>query len=288
LKMSNFYVDIIKARRATGHAGSYDMLAALMDQSYKDGRTLGDRELAHIMIALLMAGQHTSSATSSWALLHSANRPDIWQAIYDEQVAYFGNGDGTFRDLEYEDLRNLPVLDSLIRETLRVHPPIHSILRHVKADLPVPPTLSSSGPSNSSKGPENVGYVVPKGYLVLASPAVSQADPRIWKEGRKWEPSRWSDPEGVAALALDMSEHGEKVDYGFGAVSKGTESPYQPFGAGRHRCIGEQFAYLQLGVIVATLARAIEMRIDKVPAHNYRTMITVPMSPDFIQFRRRR
>jgi sterol 14-demethylase len=31
---------------------------------------------------------------------------------------------------------------------------------------------------------------------------------------------------------------GEKIDYGFGMVSKGTESPYQPFGAGRHRCIG--------------------------------------------------
>jgi sterol 14alpha-demethylase len=58
------------------------MLAALMDQSYKDGRTLGDRELAHIMIALLMAGQHTSSATSSWALLHSAKRPDIWYIFF--------------------------------------------------------------------------------------------------------------------------------------------------------------------------------------------------------------
>jgi cytochrome P450 len=82
-----------------------------------------------------------------WILLHTASRPEIWyiclsnvlhgylpdekisrQSVYDEQVAHFGNGDGTFRDVEYEDLRDLPVLDSLIRETLRVHPPIHSIL----------------------------------------------------------------------------------------------------------------------------------------------------------------
>jgi cytochrome P450 len=38
-------------------------------------------------------------------------------------------------------------------------------------------------------------------------------------------------------------------------VSKGTNSPYLPFGAGRHRCIGEQFAYVQLGAILAALVR---------------------------------
>jgi len=53
------------------------MLSALANQTYKNGRPLGDRETAHIMIALLMAGQHTSSATISWALLNIANRPDI-------------------------------------------------------------------------------------------------------------------------------------------------------------------------------------------------------------------
>jgi sterol 14-demethylase len=53
------------------------MIAALLNQNYKDGRPLSDREVAHIMIALLMAGQHTSSATSSWALLHLADSPEI-------------------------------------------------------------------------------------------------------------------------------------------------------------------------------------------------------------------
>ena len=55
----------------------HDMIAALSTQQYKDGRPLADREMAHIMIALLMAGQHTSSANSSWTLLHLADRPDI-------------------------------------------------------------------------------------------------------------------------------------------------------------------------------------------------------------------
>lgn len=185
--------------------------------------------------------------------------------------------------MTYEEMRQLPLMDAVIRETLRLHPPIHSIMRKVREDVLVPATLAA--PSKDDV------YVIPKGYFVLACPAVSQVDPRVWKDALNWDPYRWSDPEGVAAQASKayVDENGEKVDYGFGAVSKGTESPYQPFGAGKHRCIGEQvgssyshpmcvesltdvftqFAYLQLGTIIATIIRRLELRIDKVPAHNY-------------------
>jgi sterol 14-demethylase len=53
------------------------MITALMHQTYKDGREMSEREIAHLMIAMLMAGQHTSSATLSWALLHVADNPDV-------------------------------------------------------------------------------------------------------------------------------------------------------------------------------------------------------------------
>jgi len=75
-----------------------------------------------------------------------------------------------------------------------------------------------------------------------------------------------------ASAALRDEISGEKIDYGFGMVSKGTESPYQPFGAGRHRCIGESFAYVQLGSIIATVVRNLELRLPagrSVPQHNY-------------------
>jgi sterol 14-demethylase len=53
------------------------MISALMGQTYRNGTQLPDHEIAHIMIALLMAGQHTSSATSAWTLLHLADNPDV-------------------------------------------------------------------------------------------------------------------------------------------------------------------------------------------------------------------
>ncbi|KAH7884413.1 cytochrome P450 [Phlebopus sp. FC_14] len=283
-KMSAFYVDIIRKRKESGD-DQQDMISALRTQKYRDGRILRDHEIAHIMIALLMAGQHTSSATGSWALLHLAANPDVQEALYQEQVKNFSNPDGSFRSMTYEELRKLPILDSVIRETLRMHPPIHSIMRYVRSDVPVPPTLSA--PTKDST------YVVPKGHYVLASAAVSQVDPEIWMNPLTWDPTRWSDPEGMAAQAFKtyVDENGEKVDYGFGAVSKGTESPYQPFGAGRHRCIGEQFAYLQLGTVLATILRKVEIKLEtdcSVPEHNYHTMITMPKKPRNICYRRRK
>ncbi|KIK99583.1 hypothetical protein PAXRUDRAFT_131726 [Paxillus rubicundulus Ve08.2h10] len=280
-KMSAFYVDIIRKRKESGD-DAQDMISALRTQKYRDGRLLPDHEIAHIMIALLMAGQHTSSATGSWALLHLADNQDVQEALYQEQVRYFGNPDGSFRSMTYEELRRLPVLDSVIRETLRIHPPIHSIMRYVRSDVPVPPTLAA--PSKDGT------YVVPKGHYVLACAAVSQVDPHVWSKPLAWDPTRWSDPEGTAAQAFNTyaDENGEKIDYGFGAVSKGTDSPYQPFGAGRHRCIGEQFAYLQLGTVIATILRKMEIRLDQpVPEHNYHTMITMPKKPRNICYRRR-
>ena len=53
------------------------MLAALQGCEYRDGTAVTERDVAHMMIAILMAGQHTSSATSSWTLLHLANDPKV-------------------------------------------------------------------------------------------------------------------------------------------------------------------------------------------------------------------
>ena len=125
---------------------------------------------------------------------------------------------------------------------------------------------------------------MPKGHYVLSCPAISQVDKSTWANAREWVPSRWTDPEGQAQQAFKQysDESGEKIDYGFGAISKGTESPYQPFGAGRHRCIGEQFAYLQLGALISTVVRNIEMRIPGgVPLPNYH--VRFPMSGTFRQ-----
>lgn len=81
-QMREFYLSILKQRRESGEEPPLDMLTALQNQEYKTGEPLTDRQIAHIMIALLMAGQHTSASTGSWAILHLGERPDLqWVAV---------------------------------------------------------------------------------------------------------------------------------------------------------------------------------------------------------------
>lgn len=273
-KMSRFYQDIVAKRRAAGHSGAsdeeHDMIAALMEQKYKNGRELSGVEIAHMMIALLMAGQHTSSATGSWALLRLASRPEVIEELWREQVAVYGESDGKLRELDYETQKtSVPLLDAVVKETLRLHPPVHSIMRYVKADLAVPATLAA--PSSARA---DASYVIPRGHYIMAAPGVSQVDPALWKSAESFDPHRWLD----SATAAAMQDSGEEqADFGFGMISTGANSPYLPFGAGRHRCIGEQFAYLQIGVIIATFVRAFKWQLEsKFPDPDYQSMVVLP------------
>jgi len=290
-KMSRFYRDIIEKRRAEGggeQSTTHDMIATLMEQKYKNGRVLTDIEMAHIMIALLMAGQHTSSATGSWALLRLGANPEIIQQLYDEQVKVYGDGAGGLRPLDYETSKSsLPVLDAVIRETLRMHPPLHSLMRRVLQDLPVPPTLSNRGDGKK----DSTTLVIPKGHDVLAAPGVSAIDPLLWPEADTFLPSRWLEGGNLKKDEEDSGNaEGKTVDYGWGAISTGTNSPYLPFGAGRHRCIGEQFAYLQLGTIIATMVREFDWKTEvegKIPEPDYTSMVVLPKPPCYLVLTKR-
>lgn len=112
---------------------------------------------------------------------------------------------------------------------------------------------------------EGTSYVIPNSHNVLSSPGFTARSPEYFSKPLDWEPHRWN---GVNATGDD-----EQVDYGYGLVSKGAGSPYLPSGAGRHRCIGEQFAYVQLCAICVALVRELKFKklpnVEDVPATNH-------------------
>ncbi|KAJ5669562.1 hypothetical protein N7462_010632 [Penicillium macrosclerotiorum] len=232
VRMREIYLDIIRERSkagATGGPRAKDMIENLMQCLYRDGTPIPDKEIAHMMITLLMAGQHSSSAISCWIMLRLASRPEMAEKLYQEQTAVLG---ADLPPLKYSDLANLPLHQNVVKETLRINNSIHTLMRKVKNPLPVPGT----------------SYVIPKSHTLLSSPGVTARDEKHFRNPMEWDPHRWE-------TRVEVEAETDIVDYGYGAVSKGTQSPYLPFGAGRHRCIGEKFAYLNLVVIVATLVR---------------------------------
>lgn len=285
-KVAQTYMEIIKARRQAEAEGKTskeeDMIWNLMKCKYKDGPALPDKEIAHIMIALLMAGQHSSSATSCWILLRLASRPDITEELLAEQKSVLGND---LPELTYEGLQKLPLHAQVVKETLRIHSPIHSILRKVKQPMPI----------------ADSAFVIPATHNLLSAPGVTARDSQYFPEPMVWEPHRWDaenpnlkDSDKYASLRpriTSTDEDEEKFDYGYGLVSKGASSPYLPFGAGRHRCIGEQFAYVQLQTILVEMVRAFRFRnLDgskDVVGTDYSSLFSRPLDPAVIQWERR-
>lgn len=100
---------------------------------------------------------------------------------------------------------------------------------------------------------KDTNYVIPEGHYVLAAPGASARDERYFKNPTQFDALRWENTKD--------EDDGELHDFGFGMISKGTASPYLPFGAGRHRCIGENFANVQLGAIIATWVRLFECEL---------------------------
>ena len=264
------YMEIMEARRKDKKSlDNMDIMSQLMRSTYKNGVQVPDMEIAHMMIALLMAGQHSSSSSSSWIMLRLASRPDIMEELYQEQLEVLGSD---LPALQYEDLAKLVKHQNVLKEVLRLHTPIHSIMRKVKSPMPISGTK----------------FVVPTSHVLMASPGCSSRDGTYFPDPMKWDPHRW-DPESGGVLGTEVEE--EKFDYGYGLISKGAKSPYLPFGAGRHRCIGEQFANVQLITITAVMVRYFKLKnIDgssKVVETDYTSLFSRPIAPAVIEWEKR-
>lgn len=267
--MEKLYSDIITKRRKEGNqTGETDMIWKLMGAQYKDGTVIPDVHISRLMIALLMGGQHNTASSGAWIMLNLAHRPDLIEELYQEQINVLGL---PLPDLAWENLQKLELNGQVIKETLRLHSPIHSIMRQVKTPMAV----------------EGTQYVIPPSHTLLAAPGVPARDEQFFPRPLEWDPHRWDQPE----ISSQANESAGSVDYGFGMVSKAVSSPYLPFGAGRHRCVGEQYAYAQLGAIIATLVRLLQWeQIDPkapVPATDYSSMFSRPINPAEIRWRKR-
>ncbi|CEI98138.1 Putative Lanosterol 14-alpha demethylase [Rhizopus microsporus] len=266
-KLAKLYSSIIHNRRKN-NIRENDLLQAIMDAHYKDGSTIPDHQICGILTAALFGGQHTSSTTSAWAILELAIRPDVVKALRTEMIEKLGSLE---TDFTYDNLEQLTLLENVVRETLRLHPPIFNMMRRVVADKMVF---------------EKYGLEIPKGDYLLAAPGVTQIDETYFHNPMKWDPYRWSE-KSDPVHQLEVGDDAN-IDYGFGAVGISSRSPFLPFGAGRHRCIGEKFGYLQLKTVIGTFVKRFDFEIvsDHVSKPDYTSMVVVP-EDSRIRFTRR-
>ncbi|HWE54532.1 MAG TPA: cytochrome P450 [Acidimicrobiales bacterium] len=203
-----------------------DLLDVLMSITDDDGGPRFSTDMVTGMfISMMFAGHHTTSGTAAWTLIEMLRHPEVMARVRAEVDALPG-GD----ELTYQALRDIPLLESAIKEALRLHPPLILVLRVATEDM------------------EILGHRVAAGALVGASPAVSNRIGEDFADPDAFVPDRYLEPE------FADREH---------------PWTWIPFGAGRHRCVGAPFAMMQLKAIFTVLLRNYDFELAQ-PPESYR------------------
>ncbi len=200
-----------------------------------------------MFISMMFAGHHTTSGTAAWTLIELLRHPEHLAAVVDELDELYADGS----DVSYQALREIPYLESAIKEALRLHPPLILLLR--EATVPF----------------EVEGYTVEPGTLVGASLSLSNRLPEAFPDPDTFDPTRYLDPR-----------------------NEDIQNPWNwiPFGAGRHRCVGANFAMMQLKAIFSVLLQDWTFEMAQ-PPESYRNdhskMVVQLEQPCRVRYRRR-
>ncbi|XP_043208338.1 cytochrome P450 4V2-like isoform X3 [Amphibalanus amphitrite] len=184
----------------------------LLLHSTIDGRPLSDADIREEVDTFMFEGHDTTSAGTNWALYNLGRNPDVQQKVYDELVEVLGDQQ---RPLTRDDLPKLRYLEMVIKETLRLFPPVPMIGRRLNSD-----TVIDGYPIPGSC---NVGLLV---YAI-------HRDPVHWPDPERFDPERFS-PEN------SKGRH---------------PYSYVPFSAGPRNCIGQKFALMEEKVLLASVVR---------------------------------
>ena len=79
VEMVKIFSSVIAERRLKKDTSdATDILQVFIDMTYKDGTKLTDSEVVGLLIALLFAGQHTSSISSTWTAMFWLTTLGVW------------------------------------------------------------------------------------------------------------------------------------------------------------------------------------------------------------------
>ena len=122
------------------------------------------------LVTLLIGGSDTSASTATWGLYCLAQHPEIQKDCRDEVHRVLGD-----RAPQAEDLRAMPQLYNVVRETLRLYPALPLLSRTPTREVQV---------GDYTFGPQ---------HKVVVAPILIQRNPDLWPEPHAFKPERWRD-----------------------------------------------------------------------------------------------
>ena len=188
-----------------------EWVANLSDPSHKGRRDFSDHEMAMVVFSFLFASQDAMSSGLIYGFQHLADHPDVLAKVREEQE-HVRAGDYD-KPLSLEMMDEMPYLRAMVKETLRIKPPVTMVPYKTLKAFPI-----------------SEDYTVPAGSMVIPSFYNALHDPEVFPEPDEFKPERWLDPASTANT---------------------NPRNYLVFGAGPHKCIGLDYAQMNIALVLA-------------------------------------
>jgi cytochrome P450 len=213
--------DLIQRRRARDLEGT-DTLSLFLKAQDETGAVLTDNEVVGETVAIFRGGSKTSASALTWTFFLLAQHPKILSDLTDELTGLLRGAVPTFGQL-----KQLPLLEGVVKESLRLFPPVLWGTRYSLAPFALGP------------------YRLNAGSKVIYSSHVTHRMPEIYEDPHRFNPLRWE-------------------------TIKPSPYEYFPFNAGPRRCLGAEFAMMELMITLAILLQRFRFtllpnqRIDRI------------------------
>ncbi|KAK1429418.1 hypothetical protein QVD17_11627 [Tagetes erecta] len=200
-----------------------DFLDVLLDYEgtgKDEPEKMSERDITIFILEIFLAGSETTSSTIEWALTELLRCPKKMIRAKDELASVIGPN----QKVEEKSIDDLPYLQAIIKETLRLHAPIPFLV-----------------PRKAMHDTDFMGYHIPKDTQLFVNAWAIGRDPERWENPNSFEPERFLD---------------SKVDY------KGQHFELIPFGAGRRMCVGVPLAQRVLHLVLGSLLHEFDWELE--------------------------
>ncbi|KAG1747117.1 cytochrome P450 [Suillus paluster] len=232
---------IINEKAAGTEKGSKDIISILVQSNLtEDARSqLSEREILSQIAAILVAGHDTTASSLTWLLYELSKHPEDQQRIREEIKAARATAEARGDDdLLPNDFNNMTFTNAVIKEGLRMHPIVPTLLREADSDDVIP----LAQPIETKSGKIINEIPISKGQGISASICTYNRLRSVWGEDAdEWNPNRFLD---------DSRERS----------SLGVFANLMTFSAGLRACIGWRFAVLEMQAVLVELIENFEYR----------------------------
>nr|ASB17944.1 cytochrome P450 CYP93B65 [Polygala tenuifolia] len=204
--------------------GNKDFLDILLDYSENETSEVKVTRdhIKGIFTDLFAAGTNNTAIATEWSLVELINNPKILQKAREEIQNVAGNS----RLAEESDCPSLPYIQAIVKEALRLHPPLPLVSRRCVQECKI----------------EN--YVIPENTLVLVNVWAIGRDPKNWENALEFRPERFIESPETAQVDV-----------------RGQHFQLLPFGAGRRKCPGMTLAMQEIPALIADIIQCFDFQL---------------------------